>query len=61
MTDNALDDAEEAGTAPVIRIEVTDRAIIITDNGSGIPAETVAGILDFSVRVLIPRSLCLPD
>jgi DNA topoisomerase VI subunit B len=51
LTDNALDDAEEAGTAPVIRIEVTDRAIIITDNGSGIPPETVAGILDFSVRV----------
>ena len=51
LIDNALDDAEEAGTAPVIRIEVTDRAIIITDNGSGIPAETVAGILDFSVRV----------
>ena len=51
LTDNALDAAEEAGIAPVIRIEVTDRAIIITDNGPGIPAETVAGILDFSVRV----------
>ena len=51
LIDNALDAAEEAGTAPVIRIEVSDKQIIITDNGPGIPAETVAGILDFSVRV----------
>jgi hypothetical protein len=51
LTDNALDDAEEAGTVPVIRIEVSDKATIIADNGRGIPAETVAGILDFSVRV----------
>ncbi len=51
LTDNALDAAEEAGTAPVIRIEVNDRHIVITDNGPGIPIETVAGILNFSVRV----------
>jgi DNA topoisomerase VI subunit B len=50
LVDNALDAAEEAGVAPVIRIEVADGAITITDNGPGI-AETVAGILDFSVRV----------
>jgi DNA topoisomerase VI subunit B len=51
LADNAIDAAEETGTAPVIRIDVTDKAIIIADNGPGIPAETVAGILDFSVRV----------
>jgi DNA topoisomerase VI subunit B len=51
LTDNALDAAEEASTAPVIRIEVSDKHIVIADNGPGIPAETVAGILDFSVRV----------
>ena len=51
LTDNAIDAAEESGIAPTIRIEVTDRAIIISDNGPGIPDETVAGILDFSVRV----------
>lgn len=51
LVDNALDAAEETGIAPVINIEVTDREIVITDNGSGIPAETVAGVLDFSVRV----------
>ena len=51
LTDNAIDAAEESGIAPTIRIEVTDRAIIIGDNGPGIPDETVVGILDFSVRV----------
>ena len=61
LIDNALDAAEEAGIAPMIDVEVTDRAIIVTDNGPGIPAETVAGILDFSVRVSSPRSLCLAD
>src|SRR5260370_37888218 len=49
--DNAIDAAEEANTPPVIRVEVTNGEIVITDNGPGIPAETVADILDFSVRV----------
>jgi DNA topoisomerase VI subunit B len=49
--DNAIDAAEEANTPPVIRVEVINGAIVITDNGPGIPAETVADILDFSVRV----------
>ena len=51
LTDNAIDAAEESGIAPTIRIAVTDRAIIIEDNGPGIPVETVAGILDFSALV----------
>lgn len=51
LTDNALDACEEAGVAPVIAIEVTGAEITISDNGPGIPAETVAGILDFAVRV----------
>jgi DNA topoisomerase VI subunit B len=51
LTDNALDACEEAGVAPVIDINVTGTEITITDNGPGIPAGTVAGILDFAVRV----------
>jgi hypothetical protein len=51
LVDNAIDAAEEAGIAPAIQVEVTDGAITITDNGPGIPAETVSGVLDFSVRV----------
>ena len=51
LTDNALDACEEADIAPVINVEVTDSKITITDNGPGIPADTVAGILDFALRV----------
>jgi DNA topoisomerase VI subunit B len=51
LVDNAIDAAEEAGIAPVIQVEVANGTITITDNGPGIPAETVAGVLDFSVRV----------
>lgn len=51
LVDNALDAAEKASTAPTIAIEVVDGQIIIVDNGPGIPAETVAGILDFTVRI----------
>src|SRR5262249_5376113 len=51
LVDNAIDAAEEAGIAPVIQIEIADGAIVITDNGPGIPVETVTGVLDFSVRV----------
>jgi DNA topoisomerase VI subunit B len=49
--DNALDAAEEINTAPVIRIEVSNGDIVISDNGPGIPADTIADILDFTVRV----------
>jgi DNA topoisomerase VI subunit B len=49
--DNALDACEEAGIAPVISIAVKGNSITITDNGSGIPANTIAGVLDYNVRV----------
>jgi DNA topoisomerase VI subunit B len=51
LVDNAIDAAEEAGIAPVIQVEVADGVITITDNGPGIAAETILGVLDFSVRV----------
>ena len=50
LVDNAIDAAEEAGTVPVINVEVEDSTIIVADNGPGIPIETVRGILDFSTR-----------
>jgi DNA topoisomerase VI subunit B len=53
LVDNALDAAEEAQLAPEIHIEVsTERGeIVITDNGLGIPPETVDGVLDYTTRV----------
>jgi len=53
LVDNALDAAEEAGIAPVIAIDISTETgeIVIADNGPGIPAETIDGILDFTVRV----------
>jgi DNA topoisomerase VI subunit B len=51
LTDNALDAAEEAEVAPVISIAVKGYSISITDNGPGIPAKTIDGVLDYSVRV----------
>jgi DNA topoisomerase VI subunit B len=51
LVDNALDACEEAARAPEINIEVGNGKIIVTDNGPGIPVDTVKRILDFSVRV----------
>jgi DNA topoisomerase VI subunit B len=51
LLDNALDAAEEAGTPPVIEVKVDDDGITVEDNGPGIPADVVADVLDFGVRV----------
>jgi DNA topoisomerase VI subunit B len=51
LVDNAIDACEEAGTAPVIRVEVADDKIIIADNGPGLPPGTVEDILDYTARV----------
>jgi hypothetical protein len=44
---------EEAGIPPDVLVGVSTRRgeIIVIDNGPGIPAETIADILDYSVRV----------
>jgi DNA topoisomerase VI subunit B len=60
LTDNALDEAEESGTAPVISVQVKGNEIVIADDGSGMPPETVADILDFSVRVSSREAYCSP-
>jgi hypothetical protein len=51
LADNALDACEEADIAPMILIAVNGNSITIVDNGPGIPAKTIDGILDYSVRV----------
>ena len=61
LVDNALDACEEAGIAPEIAVSVDDSGITVVDNGPGIPAETIDGILDFSVRVSSREAYVAPD
>jgi hypothetical protein len=53
LVDNALDATEDAEIPPEIDIEVsTERGeITVTDNGPGLSAETIGGVLDYTVRV----------
>ena len=50
LVDNALDAAEEADIDPVIQIDISGDTISIADNGPGIAADTVTGVLDYSTR-----------
>ncbi len=45
LIDNALD------AAPVISVTVNEAGIEVTDNGPGMPADTIEGVLDYTVRV----------
>lgn len=54
LVDNAIDACEVAGVDPVIGIAVDEHEdhlyITVADNGPGIPAKTIEGVLDFAVR-----------
>jgi Histidine kinase-, DNA gyrase B-, and HSP90-like ATPase len=58
LVDNAIDACEEAEVAPVI-VEIAiatgkrgkPTRIVIEDNGPGIPTETIAGIIDYNIRI----------
>ena len=58
LIDNALDACEEAEIAPVISVTVKGKSIIVTDNGPGIPAKTIDGVLDYNVRVSSLHFVC---
>jgi DNA topoisomerase VI subunit B len=51
LLDNALDACEDAGTPPVVGVHVGGGCVTVTDNGPGIPPETVLGVLDPANRV----------
>jgi DNA topoisomerase VI subunit B len=53
LVDNALDACEEANIPPSIGISVSSETgeISIADNGPGLPASTIEGIVDYSNRV----------
>jgi len=54
LMDNALDACETAGVAPEVGIEVREEEglirLSVSDNGSGIPLETVRKVLNFDTR-----------
>jgi hypothetical protein len=60
LADNALDACDESEIAPVISIAVQGETITIEDNGPGIPATTIAGVLDYSIRVSSREAYCSP-
>jgi DNA topoisomerase VI subunit B len=51
LLDNALDACEDIRTAPAVSVIVDKHNISIADNGPGVPAETITGVLDFSSRI----------
>jgi hypothetical protein len=53
LFDNALDACEEAEIAPVISVTVKPGSIVIEDNGPGIPAKTIVGVLELQRPGLI--------
>ena len=61
LVDNALDACEDAGIAPVVTVTVDDEGIAVSDNGPGLPVETLDGVLDFSVRVSSREAYVAPD
>jgi len=53
LVDNALDACETAGVTPEITIEISGQdtiAMAVSDNGPGLPPETIRRILNFSTR-----------
>ena len=57
LVDNAIDAAEEAGVAPAVTVIINTgkrgkpTRIVVADNGPGIPPATIAGIIDYNVRI----------
>jgi hypothetical protein len=51
LIDNALDACENAQIEPVVEVVVGADSVTVRDNGPGLPADTIAKSLDYSVRV----------
>ncbi len=63
LLDNSLDACEEADVAPVVKISGSSKngAIVIEDNGPGIPEETIRGVCDYTIRVSSREAYCSPS
>ena len=60
LVDNAIDACEDAEIAPAVSVTVKGSSIIVQDNARGIPAKTIDGVLDYSVRVSSREAYCSP-
>ncbi len=61
LVDNALDACEEANVAPVIDVTADAGGIAVSDNGPGLPEDTLKGALDFTVRASSREAYVAPD
>ncbi|MGI6417256.1 MAG: hypothetical protein ACOX1P_16465 [Thermoguttaceae bacterium] len=61
LADNSLDACEEAGVPPEISVTVDPSGIAVSDNGPGLPAETIEGVLDYTVRASSREAYIAPD
>jgi DNA topoisomerase VI subunit B len=61
LVENAVDACEDKDTPPEVTVTVDGQGITVADNGPGITSETVAGMLDFSVRVSSREAYVAPD
>jgi hypothetical protein len=60
LIDNAVDACEEAEIAPAVSVTVKGSSIIVEDNGPGIPAKTIDGVIDYGIRVSSREAYCSP-
>jgi DNA topoisomerase VI subunit B len=51
LLDNSLDACEDARIPPRVTVRVDEDGIEVRDNGPGIPADVVNGVLDFAIRI----------
>jgi len=61
LLDNSLDACEESEVAPVITVTVEPGLMVVEDNGGGIEPDTVASVLDYTVRVSSREAYCSPS
>lgn len=51
LIDNALDACETVGTGPEIAVRISENTVEVSDNGPGLPADTLRRSLDYMTRV----------
>ena len=51
LIDNGLDACEMKGTPPVIEVTIDKDGFSVRDNGPGLPRHTLAGSLDYDLRI----------